>query len=295
MEYSKELQKRTEQIEQILLDYLPKEEGTQKLIVEAMNYSMLAGGKRIRPILMLETCRLFGGNVDSIKPFIMAIELIHTSSLVHDDLPAIDNDLLRRGRKTTHAVYGESMGILAGDGLINYAYEICADGLVKTNDVKNYSKAFQVFADKAGIYGMLGGQAVDVCMTKQTVNSEKLDFIYRLKTGALIESAMMVGAIMAGASIEQVHLIQKIALHVGIAFQIQDDILDVTSTDEVLGKPILSDERNHKTTYVSLNGLDQARMDVAQISKEALSDLKSLNLENEFLEQMLYNLIYREK
>lgn len=294
MSFNEELQKRTADIEEILKKYLPEETGFQKTVLEAMNYSVTAGGKRLRPMLMQETYRMFGGSGQVIEPFMAAIEMIHTYSLVHDDLPAMDNDEYRRGRKTTHAVYGEALGILAGDALLNYAFETAAGALSQELNERT-ARAIQVLAEKAGIYGMIGGQVVDVESEGQAVSKEKLDFIYRLKTSALIESSMMIGALLAGASKEEVDKIRRTAQDVGLAFQIQDDILDVTSTLEVLGKPIHSDEKNEKTTYVTLEGLKQAKQDVEEISKRALATLASLGRENPFLEELITMLITREK
>lgn len=294
MSFKEELQKRTADIEEILKKYLPEETGFQKTVLEAMNYSVTAGGKRLRPMLMQETYRMFGGSSQVIEPFMAAIEMIHTYSLVHDDLPAMDNDEYRRGRRTTHAVYGEAFGILAGDALLNYAFET-AVGALSLELNERTARAIQVLAEKAGIYGMIGGQVVDVESEGQAVSKEKLDFIYRLKTSALIESSMMIGALLAGASEEEADKIRRTAQDVGLAFQIQDDILDVTSTLEVLGKPIHSDEKNEKTTYVTLEGLEQAKQDVEEISKRALATLASLGRENPFLEELITMLITREK
>ncbi len=296
MDIKGEIAVRTEQIEQIIKGYLPKEEGYQKTIMEAMNYSVLAGGKRLRPMLMAETYRLFGGSGKVIEPFMAAIEMIHTYSLVHDDLPAMDNDEYRRGKKTTHAVYGEAMGILAGDALLNYAFETATEAFLLEPDNPNVGLAMRVLAKKAGIYGMVGGQTVDVeSEGTDTMTREKLDFIYRLKTSALLESAMLIGAILAGATEEEQRIIEQAAGAVGLAFQIQDDILDVTSTMEVLGKPIGSDEKNHKVTYVTFEGLEQSREDVARISGEALSYMDALPVKNEFLTELIRYLIVREK
>ncbi len=294
MSFKEELQKRTAEIEEILKKYLPEETGFQKTVLEAMNYSVTAGGKRLRPMLMQETYRMFGGSGQIVEPFMAAIEMIHTYSLVHDDLPAMDNDEYRRGRKTTHAVYGEALGILAGDALLNYAFETAAGALSQELSVRT-AGAIQILAEKAGIYGMIGGQTVDVESEGQAVSREKLDFIYRLKTSALIESSMMIGAVLAGATEEETEKIRRTAEDVGLAFQIQDDILDVTSTLEVLGKPIHSDEKNEKTTYVTLKGLEQAKRDVEEISRRALAALASLDHENPFLEELITMLITREK
>ena len=284
------------EIEEILAKYLPEQMNYQKVIMEAMEYSLMAGGKRLRPMLMKETYELFGGKGEVIEPFMAAIEMIHTYSLVHDDLPAMDNDDYRRGRKTTHVVYGEAMGILAGDALLNYAFETAAQAFTLYPDKSlQIGKALQVLAGKAGIYGMIGGQVVDIESAGKSISKEILDFIYELKTSALIESSMMIGAILAGAKDDEIQKIETIAKNVGIAFQIQDDILDVTSSVEVLGKPILSDEKNEKTTYVTLVGLEQAKLFVESISNEAIAMLHSLENKNEFLEMLLTELIHREK
>ena len=294
MSFKEDLQKKTKEIEELLGQYLPEEKGFQKTVLEAMNYSVTAGGKRLRPMLMQETYRMFGGRGRVVEPFMAAIEMIHTYSLVHDDLPAMDNDEYRRGRKTTHAVYGEAFGILAGDALLNYAFETAAGALEQELNPRT-AKAVGILASKAGIYGMIGGQVVDVESEGQAISRDKLDFIYRLKTSALIESSMMIGAMLAGASEDEVEKIRQVAEDVGVAFQIQDDILDVTSTLEVLGKPIHSDEKNEKTTYVTLEGLEQAKKDVEEISRRALGTLISLERKNPFREELITMLITREK
>ena len=294
MDFKTEMAERTAQIEQIIKKYLPKEEGYQKTIMEAMNYSVLAGGKRLRPMLMQETYRLFGGRSEVIEPFMAAIEMIHTYSLVHDDLPAMDNDEYRRGKKTTHAVYGEAMGILAGDALLNYAYETAARAFAMEPGNPGVCQAFQILTAKAGIYGMVGGQDVE-SEGKPGMTKEKLDFIYRLKTSALIEGAMLTGAVLAGATQGEQKIIEQTAGEVGLAFQIQDDILDVTSTMEVLGKPIGSDEKNHKITYVTYEGIEKAKADVASLSEQAIARMDSLVVKNEYLTELIRYLILREK
>lgn len=295
MDMTAELTKRTEQIETIIKKYLPKEEGYQKQVIEAMNYSFLAGGKRLRPMLMLETYRMFGGKSEVIEPFMAAIEMIHTYSLIHDDLPAMDNDEYRRGRKTTHIVYGEAMAILAGDGLLNFAYETALTAL-QTEQTPNVAKALLVLSQKAGIYGMVGGQTVDVETDKtQSVTRDQLDFIYKLKTSALIESSMLIGAILAGATKSEQKIIEEAASEIGLAFQIQDDILDVTGNQEVLGKPVGSDAKNEKATYVTYEGLEKAQEDVKRYSKHAVELLESLVVKNEFLIHLVEYLIHREK
>ena len=295
MDINKEIAEHTTQVEAIITKYLPKESGYQKTVMEAMNYSFLAGGKRLRPMLMQETYRLFGGSSDIIEPFMAAIEMIHTYSLIHDDLPAMDNDDYRRGRKTTHVVYGEAMGILAGDALLNFAFETACKGLMQDVGNPAVARAVQILAQKAGIYGMLGGQVVDVESEGQPLEREKLDFIYDLKTGALIEASMLIGAVLAGASEKEQQVILQVAKDVGLAFQIQDDILDVTSDMGTLGKPIGSDEKNHKTTYVTIRGLAQAQKDVEKISERALEGVASLSEKNVFLNELIRYLIHRKK
>ena len=297
-QFMEELQQKVEHINNVLEKFLPVEEGQQRIIFEAMNYSVRAGGKRLRPILMEETYHMFGGSSAVIEPFMAAIEMIHTYSLVHDDLPAMDNDEYRRGKKTTHAVYGEAMGILAGDALLNLAYEPAAKAFDMEVADTRVARAFAVLAKKAGVYGMVGGQVVDVESEKSddcSITREKLDFIYRLKTGALIESSMMIGAILAGASSDEVSRVEQIAAKLGLAFQIQDDVLDVTSTLEVLGKPVGSDEKNNKATYVTFEGLDKAVSDVERISKEAEEQLDDLGYDDAFLKELFEYLIHREK
>lgn len=295
MNFHEELMNRTARTEEIVYSFLPTEEGFQKNIMEAMNYSVQAGGKRLRPMMMYETYKMFGGEGDVIKPFMAAMEMIHTYSLVHDDLPAMDNDEYRRGKLTTHAKYGHAMGVLAGDGLLNFAFETAASAFDYEADPKRVASALKVLAKKAGIYGMIGGQVVDVQSSGSAISQEMLDFIYALKTGALLEASMMVGAILAGATDEEVETMEHVASDVGLAFQIRDDILDVTGTLEMLGKPINSDDKNEKTTYVTLKGLDQASRDVEAVSERALVRLASLPYENEFLTELIKSLIYREK
>lgn len=296
MDRKEEIAVHTKEVEKIITKYLPREEGFQKTVIAAMNYSVLAGGKRLRPMLMLETYKMFGGTSKIIEPFMAAIEMIHTYSLVHDDLPAMDNDEYRRGKKTTHAVYGEAMGILAGDGLLNYAYETASEAFLMEPENVRIGQAFLVLTRKAGIYGMVGGQTVDVETDNGApVTKEKLDFIYRLKTSALIEAAMLIGAILSGATEEEQKIVEQVAGEVGLAFQIQDDILDVTSTMEVLGKPIGSDLKNNKMTYVTYEGLQKSSQDVEAISKSAIKLLQSLPVKSNFLTELLRLLIQRKK
>ena len=288
------LRERTETAEAAVKKYLPPAEGFQKTVLDAMDYSVNAGGKRLRPVMMMESYRMFGGRGEEIEPFMAAIEMIHTSSLIHDDLPCMDNDTLRRGKPTAWVKYGYDMAVLAGDGLMIYAFETAAKALALGADPARVARCMGILAEKTGIYGMIGGQTVDVELTDQPIPEDKLDFIYRLKTGALLEASFMIGAVLAGAGEEEVKTVEEIASLVGLAFQIQDDILDVTSSAEVLGKPVLSDEKNHKTTYVTLKGLEKAREDGKEISRRAVELLRSLGGDHAFLEELIAMLTDRK-
>ena len=293
--FKEELQQRTDYAEEVIRRWLPEERGFSKTMAQAMNYSMCAGGKRLRPILLLETLRLFGGDEKLAEPFMAGIEMIHTHSLIHDDLPAIDNDDYRRGRLTTHKVYGEAMGVLSVVTLLNYAYETMFRAFELTDDKDRVIRAVRIMAEKTGIYGMLGGQSVDVENDGKPLEKDLLDYIYEHKTSALIEASMMVGAALAGASEAEIKVIEDSARDIGLAFQIRDDILDVTSTTDELGKPVFSDEKNDKTTYVTIEGIEKAKSDVEEISKRAVSALQSLGRKNDFLEELVLMLVNRKK
>ena len=293
-EFLEDQKAKIEEIETILKEFLPREEGYQKIIMEAMGYSLLAGGKRLRPMLMKEVYLLFSEGTENLEEkkalhaFMAAQEMIHTYSLVHDDLPAMDDDEYRRGRKTTHVVFGEDMGILAGDALLNFAFETAAGAFSNApSKWREIADALQILSKKAGIYGMIGGQVIDVKETGHVVSGEILDAIYELKTAALIESSMMIGAILGGAKESEVRIVEQIAKNVGIAFQVQDDILDVTGTASTLGKPVHSDEKNEKTTYVTLYGVEHSKKIVEEKSRQAIDMLKELPGEHAYLEQLL--------
>ena len=295
MNFQDELAKRTEETEKVIRSFLPAEAGFAGTMAQAMNYSMLAGGKRLRPMLIRETYRLFDGKEEVVKPFMAGMEMIHTHSLIHDDLPALDDDDYRRGRLTTHKVYGEAMGVLSGVALLNYAYETMFQAFALTKEQDRVIHALRVVSQKTGIHGMLGGQSVDVENDGKPLEKEMLDYIYRNKTSALIEASMMTGAILGGATEEEIAIVEKAAKNIGLAFQIQDDILDVTSTEEELGKPIHSDEKNHKTTYVTLMGIEKASQQVKKLSDEAVTLLEGLNKKNEFLFTLVNELVGRRK
>ena len=271
-------------------------------LYESMRYSLLSGGKRIRPVLTLEFARLAGMDWRLALPVACALELVHTYSLIHDDLPALDNDEYRRGRKTSHVVFGEAMAILAGDALLNYAFETASGAfdLAETEDeFRRVAKALQILSSKPGIYGMIGGQVVDVEREGQPLTKDVLDFIHEMKTSALIECSMMMGAVLAGAAEDDLNKVEQMAKNIGISFQIQDDILDVTSSLEVLGKQTHSDEKNHKTTYVTLFGIEGAMAEAERFSKTALDILDEISqtkgLTNPFLTELICQLVHREK
>ncbi|MBO5451222.1 MAG: polyprenyl synthetase family protein [Lachnospiraceae bacterium] len=295
MNFKDELKQKVEDIETMIFSRLPKEEGPQKTVISAMRYSVMAGGKRLRPLLMQEAYRLFGKEDSKVYPFMAALEYIHNYSLVHDDLPAMDNDEYRRGQKTTHVVYGEDLAILAGDALLNYAFETIADGMMQNPSDADMVKAFQIFAKKAGIFGMVGGQSVDVINENNNceMTMDDILFIHENKTAALIECALMCGAALAGANDEQISQMEKVGSNIGLAFQIQDDILDATGSFEELGKPIGSDEKNQKATYLSLQGMEKSADDVKRLSKEAVDILLQMPNRNEFLEELVMSLVER--
>ena len=299
MNFQDELAKRTEETEKTIRSYLPAEEGFARTMAQAMNYSMLAGGKRLRPMLIRETYRLFDGKEEVVKPFMAGMEMIHTHSLIHDDLPALDDDDYRRGRLTTHKVYGEAMGVLSGVALLNYAYETMFQAFALTKEQDRVIHALRVVSQKTGIHGMLGGQSVDVENDGKPLEKEMLDYIYRNKTSALIEASMMTGAILAGANEQEVSAVEKAAGNIGLAFQIQDDILDISGDEKVIGKPVHSDEKNEKSTYPVLHGMEESRKKVAEYTDAGIAALDGITAADEehksFLRELLMSLVEREK
>ena len=296
MNFREELEERTRNAEDIIRKYLPKEEGFTVNLIKAMNYSMEAGGKRLRPILLGEMYKVCGGTGELAEPFMAGIEMIHTHSLIHDDLPAIDNDQYRRGKETTHVVFGESAAILAGDALLNYAYETAFKSFSlaeNEEELKKTARALEILGKKTGIYGMLGGQGADVENGGKPLTREMVDYIYVNKTSALIEASLMAGAALAG--IEELTDVESIGRKIGLAFQIQDDILDVTGNEKELGKPVGSDEKNHKTTYVTLEGMEKAGQEVQRLTEEALELLSQLPGDKSFLRELFLFLCTRRK
>lgn len=294
MEFKQSLQERANYIESLLNEYMPKEEGYQQTIMKAMNYSLKAGGKRLRPILTLESCKIVGGKEEDAIPFAMAIEMIHTYSLIHDDLPALDNDDLRRGKPTNHKVFGDGMATLAGDALLNYAFEVMLSSSINKKDSNKYLKAINEVAKHAGIYGMIGGQVVDVESENKIIDKDKLDFIHLNKTAAMIVGCMRAGAIIGGATEEELEKVTKYGKNIGLSFQIVDDILDITGDEEKLGKPIGSDIENHKSTYPSLLGLEKSREIARQLIEEGKSSIDGLSSEIDFLNQLGDYIISRD-
>ncbi len=292
MDYKNKLNERIELINKALEKYLvPK---YPERLYEAMNYSVFAGGKRLRPVLLLSACEAVGGNIEDAMPFACALEMIHTYSLIHDDLPAMDNDDFRRGKPTCHKAFDEALAILAGDGLLTYAFEVMLEAVCNKNESK-YAKAAKLIANYSGSQGMLVGQVVDVQSEGHKIDDKTLMFIHDNKTGGLIKAALMAGALIGGADNDTVGDFEKIGYNMGIAFQIKDDILDVTSTSEVLGKPILSDIKNNKQTYVSLYGLDNAQQDYETLSTGAVKMINNIGDKADFLSWYANALINREK
>lgn len=294
MEFKKLLKEKASYVEDILKQYMPKEEGYQKIIMESMNYSLSAGGKRLRPILTLESCKLVGGNESDAIPFAVAIEMIHTYSLIHDDLPALDNDDLRRGRKTNHIVYGEDIAILAGDALLNYAFEVMLSTSLEKDNPRKYLRAINEIAKSVGIYGMIGGQVVDVQSENMQISKEKLDYIHNNKTAAIIIGCMRAGAIIGDANEDDLEKITKYAKNIGLSFQIVDDILDIIGDESKLGKKVGSDIENHKSTYPSLIGLEESKKIAQDLIEDAKLSIKSINNDREFLCGLADYIIDRE-
>lgn len=295
MNFKDELQARTAEANEVIKEYLPRSRGFSTELADAMSYSLMAGGKRIRPVLMKAVFDLFEGEGWIVEPFMAAIEMIHTHSLVHDDLPAIDNDDYRRGRLTTHKVYGENMGVLAGDALLNYAYETMLQAFGLTEDHEKVWRAMRVIANKTGLNGMLGGQCVDVRTDGNPKSDKMLEYIYQNKTSALIEASMMAGAMLAGADKSEIALMEKAGRMIGLAFQIRDDILDVTGDEKKIGKPLHSDERNHKITYVTIHGVEASMLEVLRFTREASVLISSIGGDDEFILFLIQYLMGRDK
>ena len=292
-----ELLKYKDIVEKYLDSVLPNDDGLQNKIYESMRYSVFAGGKRLRPFLTLKVCEIVNGNYEKALPFASAIEIIHTYSLIHDDLPCMDDDDLRRGKPTNHKVFGEGMAVLAGDGLLNFAYELMISQAVKNiNESDKYLKAMSEIANSSGIYGMIGGQVVDIISENTKVGENVLNFIHNHKTSALIEASIVSGGILGGADEDEIKALRSYGKAIGLGFQIRDDILDKIGDIQELGKDIGSDEDNNKVTYISLFGLEGAikkSKELCETAKKSLAviDKAGVNI----LEQLADYLTYREK
>ena len=298
MDFKDELSERVKIVDEYMENFLPSDK-YPKEIFEAMRYSVFAGGKRLRPIMVMEACNAFGGDWKDSMSFACAIEMIHTYSLIHDDLPALDNDDYRRGKLTTHKKYGEAMGILAGDALLNLAYETAFLAFDSKTDKQRIANALKVLGKKAGIYGMVGGQVVDVENNGKFVDEQMLHYVYKNKTSALIEASLMIGACLAGASQDEVRIMENVGTAIGLAFQIQDDILDISGDEKVIGKPVHSDEKNEKSTYPVLHGMEESRKKVAEYTDAGIAALDGITAADEehksFLRELLMSLVEREK
>jgi len=298
---------RKQEADEIILSFLPEVKGYDKTLLEAMDYSVRAGGKRLRPILILATGRMYGASKEELAPFMAAMEFIHTYSLVHDDLPAMDDDLLRRGNPTTHAKYGAGMGTLAGDGLLSEAFAIMSRCVTKSiiSDRKKgirAARAMEILAEKAGIDGMVGGQSLDVESDKsgRDITPEEMEYIYENKTSALLEGAMMAGAMIGEASDADIELIEKAGSALGRAFQIRDDILDMVGDEKTLGKSTGQDARNGKSTYASVHGIEESEKAVKELTGEASDHIRALSgvkdqKEREFVLELFGTLTERNK
>ena len=271
MDFSIDLKNTQKLVEDKLTEYMNIKGTVQQRVFDAMSYSLLAGGKRLRPVIMLYTAQLCGGDMESILPFACAMEMIHTYSLIHDDLPAMDNDDLRRGKPTNHVMFDEATAILAGDALLNMAFEITSE--ISDIPAENVLKAVNVLAKSAGAYGMIGGQIIDIESENKELELDELKYLHSLKTGAIIRSSGVCGALLSGASEDEIKAIDEYCLNLGIAFQIRDDILDVTGTTEALGKPVGSDAANNKNTYVSIVSLEKAEELADVYTKRAVEAL----------------------
>ena len=306
MDFKKEFRERQDHVNSVIFSLLPEETGYQKTVIEAMKYSVRAGGKRLRQIMMWELYRIFsasrGEEADEslIGPFLAAIEMIHTFSRVHDDLPAMDNDALRRGLPTTHVKFGHAMGVLAGDGLLNFSVETaCRAFELKNTGEKTaernlrVTRALKILYEKAGIYGMICGQTLDVLKDGQPLDADEIAFIYDNKTCALIEAAVLCGAVLGGAEEKDLADLSRMSVSIGRAFQIMDDILDIVADEKVLGKPVGSDAKNKKSTYAAIHGVEESRKKVREYTDRALFTADGLR-DGEFLRELIKSLAERE-
>lgn len=293
MNCKKELSKKVKEIDDYLQKSLPQQSEYPSEIFEAIRYSVFAGGKRLRPVLLLSACEALGGESEKAVDFACAIEMIHTYSLIHDDLPAMDNDDYRRGRLTSHKKFGEATAILAGDGLLHHAFEVMANACVKDCNMQTV-KAMQEIAHSAGVYGMLSGQVVDVLSEGKEIDEKTMYFIHKNKTAAMLQGALKAGTLLAGGTEQQVKMMEQAGEKIGVAFQIADDILDVTSTFQELGKPVHSDEKNEKNTFVTMYGIEASQKMVETLSEEAITIFQKFGKKADFLIELTQYLMKRK-
>ncbi|MFC4324034.1 polyprenyl synthetase family protein [Litchfieldia salsa] len=279
------LSSQKQKIEQVLPLYIDHLQAPS-ILKDAMNYSLEAGGKRIRPLLLLSTLKAFNKEEEMGLPVACAIEMIHTYSLIHDDLPSMDNDNLRRGKPTNHIIFGEANAILAGDGLLTYSFQLIADMNEELVPPSTKLKLITELAKAAGAEGMVGGQVADIEGEGQALTLPELEYIHKHKTGKLLAYSIMAGGIMANASAEKLEMLESFALHLGLAFQIRDDILDIEGSEEAIGKPVGSDATNHKNTYPSLLTMSGAKAKLEYHIDQAMTTIKEIGIESEILEYL---------
>ncbi len=279
-----------EAVNKALVSYLPGYDDGQRSVVRAMKYSLVNGGKRLRPVLVIEFCKACGGTLSDALPFACAIEYIHTYSLIHDDLPCMDNDDMRRGKPSCHKMFGEATALLAGDALLTHAFEIAASSDLPSDRV---NAAVSLLAQNAGVGGMIGGQVLDLMYEKYQAELSEIITVHKLKTGALISAACILGCIAAGASEEKISSASRFAYNLGIAFQIKDDLLDIFGDEQKLGKPVGSDAENDKKTYVDIVGAEKAKSDIEMLTASAINQLAHFQ-NTDFIEMLANKLIERE-
>ena len=296
MEFKEELKKYQQEIEQELTKYIRKQPCPERILNESMEYSLMAGGKRLRPTLTLATYRIFKNDVTECMPYAVAIEMIHNFSLIHDDLPGIDNDDFRHGKLTNHKKYNEATAILAGDGLFNNAYIVISNDLLHTNSKDSLEKKLQILKEfSLAIDRMIAGEHVDIEYEGKAVSAEYLEYMHKNKTGELLKIAVRMGAILAGAKDIELEQLTKYAEKIGLAFQVKDDILSVEGDELITGKPVGNDEAREKCTYVTKYGLDKAKEILENITNEAIENLESFGEKAEFLKQLALYIKNRNK
>lgn len=295
MEFKEQLKKYQKQVNSELEKYLRKQEVPEKILNKSMEYSLMAGGKRLRPILVIATYEIFRKDIEKCMPYAVAIEMVHNFSLIHDDLPAIDNDDLRHGKPTNHKKFNEATAILAGDGLLNYAYMVISDDLknTKQEDFESKLKVFNEFS--LAVDRMIAGEYIDTEYEGKQITDEYLEYIHKNKTGALLKLCVRMGAILANSNITDLEKLTRYAEKIGLAFQIKDDILSEEGNEEVLGKPVGNDKELEKCTYVSKYGLQGAKEILEKITKEAIDELKEYGDKAEFLKELAFYIKNRNK